>query len=278
MIAILLLAAQAVFLTPGQTWPAPVPPTITTPGVNGAARLRADAPDVTIGPVVVQDAYRAVETDAGVDTPRIHIRGLKATGLTRDGIRLRNAPDAVIEDFDLQHAVAPSTGTNLPQGIAITSGSNITIRNGRVSGFRMPVVPGKYTNGDGPATEGGTSGTIYNVVSEDNSDGGFDIKGTWTLDRTIARRNARDYRFWNVVTAGTITAEGWTSAAVWVGKGARVRIEHLIASNDTAAPLLIVAGSTDVVVTRCTLTRPIGAPLVKSEGSGNRVVLGEGCK
>lgn len=274
----LALALQAVFLTPGQTWPAPVPPTITAPGVNGAARVRADASDVTIGPVVVRDAYRAVETDAGVDTPRIHIRGLKATGLTRDGIRLRNAPDAVIEDFDLQHADAPSTGTNLPQGIAITAGTNITIRNGRVSGFRMPVVVGKYTNGDGIAPEGGTSGTIVNVVSEDNSDGGFDLKGDWALDRTVSRRNARAYRFWNAVTADTITAEGWTSAAVWVGKGARVRIEHLIASNDNAAPLLIVAGSTDVSIARCTLSRPAGAPLVKSEGSGNRVVLGKGCK
>ncbi|KZE16218.1 hypothetical protein AVT10_12010 [Sphingomonas hankookensis] len=246
--------------------------------MNGAARLRVDAPDVTIGPVVVQDAYRAVETDAGVDTPRIRIRGLKATGLTRDGIRLRAAPGALIEDFDLTHADAPSTGEHLPQGIAITAGTGITIRNGRVARFRMPVEPGKYTNGDGIATEGGTSGTIANTLAEDNSDGGFDIKGTWTLDRTIARRNGRDYRFWNTVTAGTITAEGWTSAAVWIGKGARVRIDHLIASNDNAAPLLIVAGSTDVVITRCTLSRPTGAPLVKSEGSGNRVVLGAGCK
>lgn len=269
---------QAAFLSPGQTWPAPVPPTIVATGVNGAARVRQDGADITIGPVVVRDAYRAVETDAGVDTPRIHIRGLKATGLTRDGIRLRNAPDAVIEDFDLSHADAPSTGTNLPQGIAISAGTNITIRNGRVSGFRMPVVPGKYTNGDGPATEGATSGTITNVVSEDNSDGGFDIKGTWTIDGTIARRNGRDYRFWNTVTAGMITADGWTSAAVWVGKGARVRIDHLIASNDNTAPLLILAGRTDVEIVRCTLSRPAGAPLVKSEGSNNRVVLGVGCR
>lgn len=272
-----LLAVQAVFLTPGQTWPAPIPPTITAPGVNGAARLRVDAPDVTIGPVVVRDAYRAVETDAGVDTPRIRIRGLTATGLTRDGIRLRAAPGAVIEDFDLQHADAPSTGTHLPQGMAISSGAGITIRNGRVAGFRMPTEPGKYTNGDGIATEGGTSGTITGVTASDNSDGGFDIKGEWRLDDLVAERNGRDYRLWNSVTAGTLIANGWSSAAVWVGKGARVRIDHLIASNDSAAPLLIVAGSTDVEILRCTLSRPARAALVKSEGSKNVVKLGFGC-
>jgi hypothetical protein len=273
-----LALLQAVFLTPGQTWPAPVPPTIAAPGVNGAARVRADASDVTIGPVVVRDAYRAVETDAGVDTPRIRIRGLTATGLTRDGIRLRVAPGAVIEDFNLTHADAPSTGEHLPQGIAITGGDGITIRRGRVSGFRMPTTPGTYTNGDGIATEGATSGTIVDVAATDNSDGGFDIKGTWALDRLVSERNSRDYRFWGNVTAGTLTANGWSSAAIWVGKGGRVRVDHLIASNNNVAPLLIVAGSTDVEIARCTLDRPAGAALVKSEGSKNRVVLGAGCR
>lgn len=274
----LLALLQAAFLSPGQTWPAPVPPTIVATGVNGAARVRQDAADITIGPVVVRDAYRAVETDAGVDTPRITIRGLTATGLTRDGIRLRTASGALIEDFDLTHADAPSTGEHLPQGIAITAGTGITIRNGRVARFRMQLLAGTYSNGDGIATEGGTSGTITDVLAQDNSDGGFDIKGNWTVDRLTAERNARDYRFWTEVAAGTITATGWTSGAVWVGKGARVRIEHLIATNATSAPLLIVAGSTDVEITRCTLSRPAGAPLVKSEGSNNRVVLGKGCR
>ncbi|MDJ0275589.1 right-handed parallel beta-helix repeat-containing protein [Sphingomonas sp. 2R-10] len=250
--------------------------TVDTPGQNGAALIEGQVAAATIGPAVVRRAYRAIESRPDSVLEKSTIAGIVATDLQRDGIRLRTANDVTIRDFDLTMRAQPQRGKHLPEGIAITAGRNIVIRDGRVRGFRM--VDGKgYTNGDGIATEGETQGRILNVSSGNNSDGGFDIKGDWRLDDLVAERNGRDYRFWNTISAGTLTANGWSSAAVWAGKGARVRIEHLIATNTTLAPLLIVAGGTDVTIVRCTLSRPAGAQIVKSEGSNNKVSLGPGC-
>lgn len=250
---------------------------VDAPGQNGAALIEGHVAATTIGPAVVRRAYRAIESRPDSVLEKTTIAGIVATDLQRDGIRLRTANDVVIRDFDLTMRAQPQRGKHLPEGIAITAGRNIVIRDGRVRGFRM--VQGKgYTNGDGIATEGETQGRMLNVTASDNSDGGFDIKGDWRLDDLVAERNARDYRLWNRASAGTLTARGWTSAAVWVGKGGRVRIDHLIASNTTLAPLLIVAGGTDVTIVRCTLSRPAGAQVVKSEGSNNKVTLGPGCR
>jgi hypothetical protein len=250
---------------------------VDTPGLNGSALIDGRIVGATIGPARVRRAYRAIESRPGSVLEQSTIAGIVGTDLQRDGIRLRTANNVVIRDFDLAMRAEPQRGKNLPEGIAITAGRDITIRNGRVRGFRMAEGRG-YTNGDGIATEGETQGRMLDVSSTDNSDGGFDVKGTWQLDRLVSERNARDYRFWNTVSAGTITANGWRSAAVWAGKGAKVRIEHLIATNDSPAPLLIVAGGTDVEIVRCTLTRPAGAQVVKSEGSNNNVRLGPGCQ
>lgn len=261
-------------ITSGRQW-RPAKP-MDTPDLNGSAVIEGTVSGATIGPATVRRAYRAVESRPGSVLERSTIVGIVGTDLQRDGIRLRTANDVVIRDFDLTMRAQPQQGKNLPEGIAITAGRGIVIRNGRVRGFRM--VEGRgYTNGDGIATEGETQGQVADMTSSDNSDGGFDIKGTWQLDRLVAERNGRDYRFWNRVTAGTLSANGWRSAAVWAGKGATVRINHLIARNDTVAPLLIVAGGADVAIARCTLTRPAGAQVVKSEGSNNHVRLGPGC-
>lgn len=249
---------------------------VDAPGQNGAALIDGQVTAATIGPAVVRSAYRAIESRRDSVLEKSTIAGIVATDLQRDGIRLRTANDVIIRDFDLTMRAEPQKGKNLPEGIAITAGHDIVIRNGRVRGFRM--VSGRgYTNGDGIATEGETQGRIANVSSTNNSDGGFDLKGDWQVDDLVSEQNGRDYRFWNTITAGTLTANGWSSTAVWAGKGARVRIEHLIATNTTLAPLLIVAGGTDVTIVRCTLSRPAGAQVVKSEGSNNKVTLGPGC-
>jgi len=259
----------------GQAWPAP--PVMDATGVNGAARITTDVQDVTIGPVVATGAYRAIETSVGADVTRLHVTGLTATGLQRDGIRLRRADDIIIERFDLRHTEARSTGSHLPEGIAITAGRNITIREGRVSGFRMVVVPGKYTNGDGIATEGATSGRIDRVIASDNSDGGFDIKGTWQLNALVAERNSRNFRFWNQVTAGTLTSrDGGT--AVWLGKGAVVTIERLVASSVKPSQVIALEGATHLTIKACDLSGMAkGSTLIKVNASGNQVSLGVGC-
>lgn len=267
---ILLLAA----LISGQVWPAPA--IINAPGINGAARFTQDASGVTIGPVAITGAYRAVETDAGVDTPDLHIKGLTATGLTRDGIRLRNAPNLLIEDFELRHSDTASSGSDLPEGIAVYAGGGI-IRRGMVSGFKM--IPGSgYINGDGIATEGGVDGlAIEDVVSSDNSDGGFDLKGRVSLDRVTSARNSRNYRFWHNITAGTITSIDPRSGHIWVGKGSVIHIAKLIVRSVTTAPILILDGGS-ITIDECDIQVPVGTPWSRTESSGNKLTMGTGCR
>jgi hypothetical protein len=269
------LLAQTVYVSTGTTFP-PAAPAISAPRVNGAIRFKFDAANWRIGPVKVDGAYRAIETDAGVDLTNGVIDGLTATNVTRDGIRIRKANGLTISNFDLRHAAAPSTGADLPEGIAITAGTNIVVRDGKASGFQWSGTG--YRNGDGIATEGASSGLIDRVTASDNSDGGFDIKGTWALDSLIAERNARNYRFWHNVTAGAlVSSDGGT--AVWLGKGAVVTIQRLTASSSKIAQVFALEGSTTLNVVSCDLTGMAkGSVLVKSNGSGNKVTLGPGCK
>lgn len=175
--------------------PAPASPVVTRPGVNGAvAVLRGVQSGLTIGPARVAAGVRAMESDEGSSLRDTRITRL--TGIVeRDGIRLREARDVVIERFNLRMRDEPQTGSNLPEGIAIATGRNITIRDGMPFGFRM-VPTGGYTNGDGIATELATSGTITSAMSRGHSDAAFDLKGYWRLDGASAYGSFRGYRIW----------------------------------------------------------------------------------
>lgn len=270
------LAAEQVRIRSGQIWQSPR--MIEAPGMNGAVLLSGAIENATIGPVSVRKAYRAIETQKDATLRGVRIKGLRGTDLERDGIRLRVAEDVTISDFDLAMRAEPQSGRNLPEGIAIYEGRDIVIRDGKVRGFRMAVVKGRYTNGDGIATEGAVQGaTIENVVSSDNSDGGFDLKGRVMLDKLTSERNGRNYRFWHQASAGTITSVDPRGSHIWVAKGAVVKIDRLVARAGSPAPILTLDGGT-VEIGSCDLQVPKGTPMTRVESSGNKLKLGPGCK
>jgi hypothetical protein len=262
-------------LTSNQRWTPRRP--LRLPGTNGAAVIRGSISGATIGPARIEGAYRAVESARESEVRRLRITGLIAAGLERDGIRLRQADEVDIGGFDLSMRAEPQVRPHLPQGIAIVRGTNISIHDGRVAGFRMARVEGKYTNGDGIALEGGVSNvTIARVIAENNSDGGFDLKSRDTrLQDTVARNNSRNYRFWGTGTATTITSESARSAHVWLGRGANWRISRLVVRSTTLAPIVRVeARDAVLVIDRCDLDVPAGTPLIVGHG---QVTLGLGC-
>jgi hypothetical protein len=270
------LAAEPARVRSGQNWQSRH--VIDAPAQNGAVLLSGNVENATIGPATITRAYRAVETEKGAVLRDVRLTGLRGKDLDRDGIRLRVAENVTISDFDLAMRAEPQQGKNLPEGIAIYEGHNIVIRNGKVRGFRMVQVKDRYANGDGIATEGGVDGaTIEDVVSSDNSDGGFDLKGRVSLDRVTSERNRRNFRFWHQATAGTITSIDPRGSHVWVGKGAVVRIDRLVARSTTSAPILTLDGGT-VEIGSCDLQVPAGTLMTRVESSGNQLKLGPGCR
>ena len=267
-------------LKSGETWRSTR--TVSASGLNGAVRLSGRVSDSQIGPIHIVGAYRAVETFGSDAVIRnLRITQFRANDLEREGIRLRGDVRGVrIEDFDIRMRDTPQTRPHLPEGIAIQSGSGIVIRNGRLSGFRLRPVKGKYPNGDGIAAERAVSGLrIEAVEANDNSDAGFDLKSRGTrLENLIARRNFRNYRFWGEVDAGTLTSVDPRSAHVWAGKGAVVQIRRLVARGSKSVPLLIVDGARRVIIDRCDLALPSGTKLIVGKTAGVDLKLGDGCR
>lgn len=241
--------------------------------LNGAIRFRASIADAVVRDRWIDGAYRAVETDKGVATPRILIDGLKGTNLARDGIRLRDAPGTIIRNFDLRHAPTENVGDELPEGIAIGKGTGILIKDGYVEGFRG-AAPNGYPNGDGIATEGGTSGIIRRVTACNCSDGGFDIKGVWELDECRSEGCGKGFRFWHDITAGTL----YTNRTIHILAGAKVRIRKLVAYGPKPFPLLTAEGDATVVVDAWDVSGMApGWARVQANAGGNSITFGAGC-
>lgn len=264
--------------------PAMAAPAISKPGLNGIIRFKKSAENVVIGPCVLNDGYRAIETDKGVVLKRLRINGLTSRGLWRDGIRLQRVEDCEIANFDLAMRAQPQTGEHLPEGIAIYAGSNILIRDGIVSGFRMaPEIDPKtgklrYENGDGVAVEADVTGlVIRNVVSRGNSDGGFDLKPDCELDELTAEGNGKGFRFWRKAVAGLLTSVN-NGAPIHLAKGSSLVVERLVARADKPGPVVIVEGGAALVIKSADLTgMPKGSTLIQYNGRGNNITLGDGC-
>ncbi len=271
-------ATPQVTVADGQTYSSSAP--ITAPDRNGVFVIKGAVSGLTIGPVAVAGAYRAIESADGSSASDLNIVGFTATDIQRDGIRLRNASSTTISDFRIAMRDTPQSGTNLPQGIALYAGDGITVRDGSVSGFRMDSVPGKYPNGDGVAAERAVANlTIERVVSSNNSDAGFDLKSSGTvLNDLVAEDNHRGFRLWGSARAGTLTSNNSRSAAFWFGQGASVTIDHVNVTSHTSAPVFMIEGASSVIVNSCTLNVPEGTKLVMGAGSAAQVTLGTGCE
>lgn len=266
-------------LRSGETWrPARA---VDAPGVNGALLISGEVSGAKVGPVKVNGAYRAIETLKDAVVRDLEIEGVTGVDLERDGIRLQGDVDGVtIADFKLRMADKPQVGSHLPEGIAILTGRNITIRDGSVGGFKMERVEKQYTNGDGVAAEWKVSGLrIERVEASDNSDAGFDLKSrdTW-LDELTAKRNGRNYRVWREIQAGTLTSEDPRAAHIWVGRSGVVRIEKLVARSRTSAPILLLDGAREVEIGRCELDVPPNTIMVRGRNPETVLKLGPGCE
>jgi hypothetical protein len=249
----------------------------------------------TYGPVWIDGAYRAMRHGAKLPIGDVVVDGLKVTNAVRDGIQICLASNVTIKNFSIEHGPIANTGTDLPEGIAVggsaSCGSNVTslvIQDGRISGFRMAkeydsLGRAIYTNGDGIATEGGTSGIIARVTSANNTDGGFDLKGSWVLNDTAAVANSRSYRFWGDITATTITSTNPGGAHVWINAKAAqtIVIDKLVARSNTTAPILRIENGFPISITirECDLHVPAGTVfLLNAGGNKSALTLGPGCK
>jgi hypothetical protein len=271
-------AAEPTFLASGDQWrPSSA---IEGAGLNGVVRLRGELRQVTIGPATIVNAYRAVESDEGSRVTGLRIRGLRASNLQRDGIRLRHGTDVEIADFAFSFRAEPQRLRHLPEGIAIYAGSNITIRDGVLRGFRTQVPEGQYENGDGIATEKAVDGLrILRVTASDNSDAGFDLKGrNIVLDNLTAIGNGRSYRFWGEARAGLLTSIDGRDA-VWAAKGAEVVIERLVARSAKPARVVVTDGpDARVTIRSCDLSRMARGSTLVERAPGSTVTLGAGCQ
>lgn len=263
--------------------------TTAAAGIKFARNLNPQQPYVeltgvvenaVIGPFAVANVFRAIESDRKVRIRNLAITGITASGLHRDGIRIRgDAVGVEIRNFRLAMRPAPQSGRNLPIGIVVHDGRDIAISDGAISGFRMVAVPGVYTNGDGIAAERPVNRlSIARVRAVDNSDGGFDLKSSGTtLDQLVAERNGRNYRFWRTVQADRLTSVDPRNAHIWLARGAHVRIARLLATSRSTAPLIRVEGPSTIVVDRCQLRLPAGTRLVAGNAQGSEIRLGRGC-
>jgi hypothetical protein len=214
------------------------------------------------------------------------LRNIKVTDPGSYGISFCRASHVVIDGFQITRSepakVPVPTGIGFGRSGCGVTGADITIANGIVSGFVSPRVADTYWNGDGVAVERYDGVSIVNVIAENNADAGFDLKstGTW-LDRTTARANGRNYRFWGDGKAGTITSEEPRGAHVWVNAKTPQSwtIAKLIARSKTSAPILRIENNHPVSITieRCDLSVPAGTQLLWG-GRKATVTWGPGCE
>lgn len=212
--------------------------------------------------------------------------GLRMDGFNlrygRAGIRLRgDAHDIVIRNGAMT-TKGITSGSDLPVGIDIGGTvHDVLIEGVTASGHRMVYVPKKYTNGDGFSQEAQVYRVTYRRdVSTDNSDGGFDLKGQARLEDLTAERNGRNYRFWNDITATTLTSKDPSGAHVWLNANAaqNVTIDRLVVSSTTTAPVLRIENTYAVSITvkECVLAVPAGT-LLQWGGKAARVTWGKNC-
>lgn len=259
-------------------------------GVNGVVATKGPLAGLRFRDRTVRDVYRVIENKQGTLSDAVFER-VTATGLARGFARIGADSHGIV----FRHVSATAAGVqrppHLPAGIAIEgTARDVLIEASVMRGFQMTSGPDKYWNGDGFSTERGNRGiTFRRSAAWDNTDGGFDLKSTDTrLDQTVAGGNARNYRFWSTVSAGTIASitpvkRGGSggSAHVWInGKGRPViDIARLIVRSTNTAPIWRVEnGGADIRVKDCRIAVPAGTRWMVAEGGTVRWTLGPTCQ
>lgn len=239
----------------------------------------------------VDDVYRVIENAKGATATDLVIRDVHATNVTRGLARFRGASSGLIENSSVVFGPVPQQPPNLPEGLHFAEQAHDwTVRHVTIRGARMSMGPDRYWNGDGIATERGTHGFRFTDVTADgNSDAGFDLKGEDTyLERVSASGNARNYRFWTSVRAGTLTVgdtvlrggKGATAGIEIIGDLARppvVTIDRLIVRMRTPTSIFAVKNAAVIRVGRCEFDVPRGTRLVTSQAGVPDFKGGPGC-
>jgi len=241
-------------------------------------------------PRTVQD-FRIEASREGITTqPRssktsaytpINNVALQRFGMTarKRGVFIRNgSSNWLIQDFRITGSGVNTSPGDIPGGIVMDGAYNITIRRGEISGFKTVLAdPKKYANADCMAAERGDSFTATDLYLHDCTDGGIDTKATTTLDRIrVANIGHYSYRFWTLVTAGTLTSENPGYAHVQLAAAsADVHIAKLIAIGGGTLVKVDKAGG-KLVIDACDLRDWTGTTLVA--GAKASVSLGKGCQ
>ncbi|EMD84336.1 hypothetical protein C725_0266 [Pacificimonas flava] len=242
-------------------------------------KVKGKTEDVAVGPATISDAKAFLWVAKSSELRNLQVDDVKLTNLKQEGIRLDgDATGVSIENFDF--SMRDAQDTDYPAGIILNSGTDILIRDGRLSGFRSPTAKGDYPQGDGVSAERGVSKlTITGVSASGNADGGYDLKSSETrLDDLRAEDNYRNYRLWGSVEAGRLESRNPRGAHLWAGKGADIRIAEFVVSSDTDAPILQIDGAKRVQIDHCVLSVPEGTSTVSGNASNAELILDESCK
>ncbi|WP_146151076.1 right-handed parallel beta-helix repeat-containing protein [Allosphingosinicella deserti] len=253
--------------------PPPAPPMESfPPTLNGVYRYTTDVADIVITDRWIDGPKRAIEFDAGCDVTNMRVERVKFTNVGRDGARLRNGSNVTFRDFEITKSAVENLQPETPVGITFTGVTNFLVENGTIRGFRMaqeyrPDGTSIYRQGDGFGTEGGSQGTIRNLVVEDSTDRNLDLKGTVHLENVTSRRSKRNFGFWHNITGTNITSENPTGTHIWVGDDAVVELDEVTAIG-VGKPVFTMESRTRIHVKK--LITDVPASLHKrSNGSAN---------
>lgn len=239
----------------------------------GLIKIVEPARGVRVRDVVAQDGYRFLDVftrKAGLHDALVE--RVRATGMIRGLARIRaDSSHVTFRDIDVTFRSEPAQPGQLPVGIGIEDDAHdIVVERAVVRGARMVRIPDKYTNGDGYSTERRNYRiTFRRAEAHDSSDGGFDLKSTDTrLEDVAASGNGRNYRFWGTGTASNVTSRDPRHAHIWLGKGARWRIDRLIVRSSGRAPIIHIGPGASLEIGSHDIRVPPGTRLVVQESGG----------
>lgn len=256
--------------------------------------VRQPTRNATIRDLNIDGAVRVIDSVKGATAANMMIDGLHAINLSRGLARFRGSSSGVIQNSSARFSATPQIAPNFPIGLHFEEqANNWTIRNVTVAGAQMVMDEKAYWNGDGIATERTTHDFRFvDVTSNDNTDAGFDLKGGNSyLDRVSASGNARNYRLWTSVRAGTLNTGDTVrrggkgpTAGIWVkGSAANppvIEIETLVVRMTKPGTIFFVQQGPAVIrVGRCDIQAPPGARLLTVVPDDQvKAEFGPGCK